>query len=106
VQLAESLVKQKLLTQTKKQFDLTVKGARWFIDHGIDTAQLQQQRRNFARTCLDWTERRPHLAGSLGAAMLKMMLDEQWVRRIPNTRAIQVTPKGRKALNSELKLEI
>lgn len=106
VQIAEGLVKQKLLIRTKKEFELTPKGMRWFNTHGIDPADLQRKRRNFSRTCLDWTERRPHLAGSLGAALLKMMLDEQWVRRMANTRAIQVTPKGRKALSSELKLEI
>lgn len=106
VQLAEGLVKHKLLIQTKKQYDLTPKGIRWFVDHGIDPAKLQRQRRNFSRTCLDWTERRPHLAGSLGAAILQMMMDEKWLRRMPNTRAVQVTPKGRKALSSELKLEI
>jgi DNA-binding transcriptional ArsR family regulator len=106
VQLAEGLVRQRLLTQTNKQFDLTAKGVRWCIDHDIDPEELRQQRRNFARTCLDWTERRPHLAGSLGAALMRMMLDEQWLRKMPNTRAIQVTPKGRKALATELKLEI
>lgn len=106
VALAEALVKQKLLTRTKQQFEVTPKGARWLTDHGIDTAELQRQRRNFSRTCLDWTERRPHLAGSLGAAVLQMMFDEQWLRRIPHTRAVQVTPKGRKALATELKLEI
>lgn len=106
VRLTECLVNQKLLIPSKKQFDLTSKGSDWFLDHGIDPAELQRQRRNFARTCLDWTERRPHLAGSLGAALLQMMLDEHWLRRMPNTRAIQVTPKGRKALASELKLEI
>jgi DNA-binding transcriptional ArsR family regulator len=106
VALAEGLVKQKLLIRTKQQFEVTPKGARWMLDHGIDTAGLQRQRRNFARTCLDWTERRPHLAGSLGAAVLQMMFDEQWLRRIPHTRAVQVTPKGRKALATELKLEI
>jgi len=106
VALAEALVKQKLLVQTKQQFEVTPKGARWLIDHGIHPAELQRQRRNFSRTCLDWTERRPHLAGSLGAAVLQMMFDEQWLRRIPHSRAVQVTPKGRKALATELKLEI
>ena len=106
VQLTESLVKHKFLLQHQKQFELTQKGSRWFEQQGIDTAVLQQQRRNFSRTCLDWTERRPHLAGSLGAALLKMMFDENWLRRIPHTRAVQVTPKGRKALSTELKLEI
>jgi len=106
VQLSEGLVRQKLLVQTDRSFSITDEGNRWFRDHGIDPAEIQQQRRNFARTCLDWSERRPHLAGSLGAALLQMMLDEQWLRRLPNTRAVMVTPKGRKALTSELKLEI
>jgi len=106
VQVAESLVKQKILVQSAKEFTLTQKGDRWFTGHGIDTAALQQQRRNFSRTCLDWTERRPHLAGSLGAALLQMMLDEHWLRRMANTRAVQVTPKGRKTLSAELKIEI
>jgi DNA-binding transcriptional ArsR family regulator/predicted transcriptional regulator len=106
VQIAESLVKQNLLVPNKKEFELTPKGNRWFEEHGIDIASLQSQRRNFSRTCLDWTERRPHLAGTLGAALLQMMLDEQWVRRMANTRAIRVTSKGRKALTIELKVEI
>ncbi|HXB07898.1 MAG TPA: winged helix-turn-helix domain-containing protein [Puia sp.] len=106
VQLTESLVRQKLLEQTQKEFIPTQKGIRWFTGHGIDIGTLRRQRRNFARTCLDWTERRPHLAGSLGAALLKMMLDEHWLRSIPHTRAVQVTPKGRKTFSAELKLEI
>jgi len=106
VQLAEGLVKQHFLVKTSKEFQLTQKGMRWFEQKGIDIAALQHTRRNFSRTCLDWTERRPHLAGSLGAALLKMMFDENWLRRIPHTRAVQVTPKGRKALSAELKLEI
>jgi DNA-binding transcriptional ArsR family regulator len=106
VQLTESLLRQKLLTLSAKEFALTQKGTRWFVAHGVDIASLQRQRRNFSRTCLDWTERRPHLAGSLGAALLQMMFDAQWLRKIANTRALQVTPKGRKALTEELKLEI
>jgi len=106
VQLTEALVRQKLLVQADRSFTLTEEGNSWFKDHGIDPAEIQHQHRNFARTCLDWSERRPHLAGSLGAALLQMMLDEQWLRKLPNTRAIQVTPKGRKALATGLKLEI
>jgi DNA-binding transcriptional ArsR family regulator/predicted transcriptional regulator len=106
VQLAESLVRENILKLENKQFHLTQKGIRWFADHDIDTSALQRQRRNFSRSCLDWTERRPHLAGSLGAAVLTMMIAEQWVRKMTNTRAVQVTPKGRKALNAELKIEI
>ena len=106
VALADSLVRENILKLEDKQYLLTQKGIRWFAGHDIDTTALQRQRRNFSRSCLDWTERRPHLAGSLGAAILQMMLDQQWVRKMTNTRAIQVTPKGRKALTAELKIEI
>ncbi|GGB00084.1 ArsR/SmtB family transcription factor [Puia dinghuensis] len=98
VQVAEALVQQKLLVQENKQFLLTPKGTRWFNEKGIDTAALQRQRRNFSRTCIDWTERRPHLAGSLGAALLRLMLDENWLRKKANSRAMAVTAKGQKAL--------
>ena len=106
VALAESLVKHRLLEHNGPEFTPTQRGTRWFGDMGIDCEALKTQRRSFARSCLDWTERRPHLAGSLGAALLQKMVDDHWVRRMPNTRAVIVTPKGRKALSELLKLAI
>jgi hypothetical protein len=50
------------------------------------------------RTCIDWTERRPHLAGALGAALLEAMLDQGWLKRRPDGRALNVTVRGRDAL--------
>ena len=106
VALTEGFVKQKLLDLAGKHFIPTSKGIRWFEEMGIDCEALKEQRRSFARACLDWTERRPHLAGSLGAAVLQMMLDDNWLRRMANTRAVQVTPKGRKALSELLHLAV
>lgn len=106
VALTEGLVKQRLLERDGGDFNPTPKGIRWFQDMGIDCAVLKEQRRSFARVCLDWTERRPHLAGSLGAAILQKMLDENWLRRMANTRAVLVTPKGRKALSEMLHLAV
>jgi DNA-binding transcriptional ArsR family regulator len=54
--------------------------------------------RPLARACTDWTERRPHLAGALGAALLDAMLDQGWLRRRPDGRALNLTPRGREAL--------
>ncbi len=99
VELTESLVRQKLITRSANDFVVSKKGNRWFGQMGIDCEALRQQRRGFARACLDWTERRPHLAGSLGAALLQKMLDEHWLRRMANTRAVLVTPKGQKMLS-------
>jgi len=106
VALTETLVKEHLLEHTGQNFNPTSKGVHWFLDQGIDCAALRSQRRSFARACLDWTERRPHLAGSLGAAILRKMLDESWLRRLPNTRAVLITPKGRKVLSDLLHLNV
>ncbi len=106
VALTETLVKQHLLEHTGNNFTPTAKGIRWFNELGIDCEALKGERRSFARACLDWTERRPHLAGSLGAAILQKMFDDSWLRRMPNTRAVLVTPKGRKAFSDLLHLSV
>ena len=62
-------------------------------------------RRAYARPCLDWSERRPHLAGSLGAAIAETMLERKWVTRVPKTRALRVTDSGREGLREALGLE-
>jgi hypothetical protein len=51
-----------------------------------------------ARRCLDWTERRPHVAGQVGTALARLALDSGWVRRARDSRAVTVTPAGRDAL--------
>jgi DNA-binding transcriptional ArsR family regulator len=113
VQVTESLVRQGLLEHAGweanstghsgglegRSFIITPKGIRFFGTMGIDCESLRHQRRGLTRACLDWTERRPHLAGSLGAALLRLMFDRHWLRRMEGTRAVLVTPKGRKAMN-------
>ncbi|HET6551548.1 MAG TPA: hypothetical protein VFG79_23980, partial [Solirubrobacter sp.] len=64
---------------------------------GVDVSSLNG-RRPLVRACVDWTERRPHVAGALGAALLHSMLDRGWVRRRPDGRALNVTPAGHEAL--------
>src|ERR687888_342714 len=63
-------------------------------------------RRAYARACLDWSERRPHLAGALGAELARAFLVRDWVRRRPRDRALVVTDAGREALSSELAIEL
>ena len=65
---------------------------------GIDLQALARRRRAFARLCLDWSERRNHLAGALGAALLDHFLAEGWLRRRTGTRAVTVTARGRRGL--------
>ena len=84
---------------------LTSQGERWFEELEIDIAELRSQRRAFVRECVDWTERRPHLAGSLGAALCDRFQELQWVRRPDRTRRLEVTAPGQRALHNLLGVE-
>jgi DNA-binding transcriptional ArsR family regulator len=69
-------------------------GRERLVELGLDPALLQTGRRQLLGACPDWTEDRPHLAGRLGAAICTLWLDSGLVRRLPNSRAVQVTPAG------------
>ena len=79
---------------------------RWFAAQGIEIASLRLGRHGVASQCLDWTERRPHLAGPLGSALLRCWCDQGWFKRCTaQTRLIQVTPFGRRKLREQLGIE-
>ncbi len=69
---------------------------------GVDADQPVRGRRRRAFACLDWTERRPHLGGALGAAFMRRALDAGWFVREDTSRALHLTPKGRRALKRHL----
>ncbi len=73
-------------------------GMRFFAEFGIDLSTTGRSRRPLCRTCLDWSERRPHIAGRLGAAILVRMLELGWVVRSPGSRALGVTSIGQRGL--------
>lgn len=104
VGVADALVGCGVLTRTDAAFALTDEGTRWFGGLGIDVDAIAASRRSFARACVDWSERRPHLAGSLGAALADVFFARKWIRRLPGGRAVAVTPDGRAWLARELGL--
>ncbi|WP_250401657.1 ArsR/SmtB family transcription factor [Streptomyces cellostaticus] len=81
-------------------FALTDAGLRWYGAAGIPLDR--SARRPLARACLDWTERRPHLAGAAGAALCRHALDAGWCVRIGSERAVRVTAPGERALHELL----
>lgn len=103
VLITDSLLKQKIISE---DFEVTKKGEKWFGGLGIDIEQLQTQRRSFLRPCLDWSERRYHIAGSLAASLLDKMLEEDWVRRTRNSRAIVVTAAGQQKMYEYFKTKV
>ncbi|MBZ9639118.1 helix-turn-helix transcriptional regulator [Streptomyces sp. PSKA30] len=102
IAVTDALTARGLLLQDTG-FALTDAGLRWFDSAGI--ALDRTSRRPLARACLDWTERRPHLAGVAGAALCRHTLDAAWCVRIGSERAVKVTPEGERALSELLGIE-
>lgn len=99
IAVTDALTERQLLCQDTG-FALTDAGVGWFASIGI--ALDHKGRRPLARACLDWTERRPHLAGVAGAALCRHALDTGWCVRIGSERAVKVTPTGEQALRELL----
>lgn len=87
-------------------YNLTASGKNAFGALGIDIDALRTLRRRFAYPCLDWSERRPHLGGALGAALLKTALKRRWVSQEPDSRALVITGAGRRELHSRFGLSV
>ena len=104
--ITEALVKQGVLRKEADAFALTRRGADWFAELGIDVEAARALRRKFAATCLDWSERRDHLGGALGAALAERLVDLGWIARKRNSRAVSVTEAGRWKLAEEFRLEL
>jgi DNA-binding transcriptional ArsR family regulator len=98
VAVTDALVARGVLARGDDAFALTEAGAGWLAAMGIDAAALRDGRRSFARHCIDWSERRPHLAGALGAAIAERFVDRGWIRRDRDSRAVALTEDGRTAL--------
>jgi DNA-binding transcriptional ArsR family regulator len=79
-------------------YELTPDGAIALESLGIDVDGARRSRRRFACACLDWSERRPHLGGALGAAWLALSLRRGWVRQDLDGRALALTPKARREM--------
>ena len=80
------------------RFEVTVDGLATLDAFGIDIGALERARRRFAGACLDWTERKPHLNGALGAAITERLLRLRWIERGSRRRAVKVTPAGAEGL--------
>jgi DNA-binding transcriptional ArsR family regulator len=101
VDITQAMVGRGLL-DGESGFSLTGAGARWLTGLGVDVAGLRRAKRPFVRECLDWTERRSHLAGGVGAAVCRRFFDEGWITRTGTHRAVKVTDPGKRALAEHL----
>ncbi|MEM7096248.1 MAG: winged helix-turn-helix domain-containing protein [Actinomycetota bacterium] len=97
VELHDALLAQGHLVADDRGLDLTTSGYELLERLGADVATIRESRRLRARPCLDWTQRRHHLAGTAGAALLTAFLDQGWIRRGSQPRSIEVSRSGAKA---------
>jgi DNA-binding transcriptional ArsR family regulator len=86
-------------------YDLTPEGVKMFEKLGVDVAETRELHRRFAFACLDWSERRAHLGGALGAALLKLAIGKKWVTQELDSRALSVTSLGRREMRARFGLE-
>lgn len=106
VALRDALLRRQLLRADGAEHRVTTRGGEWLASLGIDLEAVGESRRSFARSCLDWSERRPHLAGALGHALLLGLLERKWLAHRLDERTIDLTAAGRKGFAAELGISV
>jgi DNA-binding transcriptional ArsR family regulator len=106
VALTDHLLARGWLTATEHDFALTDAGEHEMAALGVDLDAARARRRAFAPQCIDWSERRPHLAGSLGAALTARLFANGWVERVTNSRGVRLTAVGKEQLERALGLSL
>jgi hypothetical protein len=106
VRLTDALVARGAVAFSEGAGTLTDNGLAFFEKLGISLEPLRRIRRPMCRPCLDWSERRPHLAGITGSALGHAALERGWVVRKRNSRALSVTSRGAKALKGIFGIDV
>lgn len=102
VEIAEALVRRDILRRGHDGFEPTLHGERWFRALGVDVAKARTSTRAFARCCLDWSERRDHLAGALGAALMDALIRKGHLMRRKDGRTLDPSASGRRFFAEEI----
>jgi DNA-binding transcriptional ArsR family regulator len=102
VRIADAMIARGYLVLEDDGGRLTDAGARFMWDLGIDLRVTGKGRRHLCRACLDWTERRPHIGGAIGAALAERWLALGWLTRAKDSRAVSVTPVGERGFRDSL----
>ena len=94
VALTDGMIGRGHLTLETDAGELTAEGSKFLAGLGIDLGSPSRSRRAFCRPCLDWSERRPHLAGRVGASIANLAFERDWIRRRPQGRSVEITEDG------------
>jgi DNA-binding transcriptional ArsR family regulator len=102
VRIADAMIARGYLVVEDDVARFTEAGTRYLWDLGIDLRVAGKGRRQLCRACLDWTERRPHIGGAIGAALAERWLALGWITRAKDSRAVTVTPEGERGFRDSL----
>ncbi|MBX2870290.1 MAG: winged helix-turn-helix domain-containing protein [Acidiferrobacterales bacterium] len=94
VSISDAMIEKGVLAYGDTEFRVTMEGADFFRELDINCDELKQQKRKFAHQCLDWSERRYHIAGALGSDILRVFEHRKWIAREKGSRAVSVTRAG------------
>jgi hypothetical protein len=106
VALTEALAQRDVLVENGRGYSVTASAPAVLARIGVRLEQLDRLRRPLARRCMDWSERRHHLAGSLGAAVMSRLIELGWMRVAEGSRIVHVTAQGRRGLRDWLEVDL
>ncbi len=106
VKIADALLDKGALFVSGGHYQVTESGLQLFANMSVSLDEAKAKKRIFAKQCLDWSERRHHISGSLGAALADTALKKRWVARTHERRVLYVTPEGKRAFNDLLDLKL
>jgi DNA-binding transcriptional ArsR family regulator len=106
IKITESLINDGYITQENEHYLLSEKGEHFFSHFGIDLELARKKRRSFCPCCLDWSERKHHIAGALGNAMLIRFLELGWFNKKAASRALLPTETGKKGFKTIFGLDV
>lgn len=98
VELLDALLRTRVLVSVDEEYEVTQTGTELLGSWGVDVVELRGDRRRFAGSCLDWTQRRSHLSGALGAAITSRLFELGWIARGQRRRSVVITDAGRAGL--------
>lgn len=106
VDITSSLVSGGIIIGRKDGYSVTGEGEKWFSSHNIAINKLMKLKRKFAYPCLDWSERKSHIGGALGTAILNLLYKNDWIRKTSYSREVIITGKGKTGLNKLFGIEV